>query len=472
MKRDSISGPARRRAKLRAAGRQRPAAVSSIEHAAKKPGARKNRAERRQAERAAKAQGASYRKNRALQIVWSNDAVIHVKGPIYKVHSQSSSAYYQVNANRRTCSCKDYQKRRRPCKHVFALEMILAGQRPGKPALPPTPNPYKNPRGYDKAKEREERAVRELLRCLGALVPESEENAEGPGRTPIRRGDILVAAGLAAYLNRPSRKAISDPKELRRFFGGPVPAAITLRLRMREEWFTDVVQQAIVKVGNCVRNMAHDFSLDATYLRTPLSEITAKLVKGSKRLTIAVKSCKLFVATDCKTLIPVAATVTNEFVNDQTQFVPLFNQFANRFLIDRVFADAGFNSAEHYELVAAYGGRAFIDFQAGSKPQKGFPHYNEMLALYLDEDSNEWDRNYNQRPKIETLNSVLKRTIKRALRARSERGRLNEALLAVLAMGLCRLHMARLQYNVAIPFADDRALAVVDGIDLDEEEAA
>ena len=44
----------------------------------------------------------------------------------YKVPSQSGNGSYVVNVDGDPfCSCPDFEKRQQPCKHVYAVELII-----------------------------------------------------------------------------------------------------------------------------------------------------------------------------------------------------------------------------------------------------------------------------------------------------------------------------------------------------------
>ena len=46
-------------------------------------------------------------------------------GPVYTVPSQSMQGEYTVDMGRRRCSCPDFELRKLPCKHLFAVEYVM-----------------------------------------------------------------------------------------------------------------------------------------------------------------------------------------------------------------------------------------------------------------------------------------------------------------------------------------------------------
>jgi hypothetical protein len=415
------------------------------------------------------------KRNKALQILWGEAPIIHVEGPIYSVPSLTvGGKRYTVNVEHPQCECKDFRHTGLACIHVHAARHFISGVR-WKPKSEPAIR-YKNPSWYDKLKAREEPAIRQMLRCLGVATPEPERTS-GPGRNRVLMGDLLVCGALAGYNNKASRFAIGDPEMLAGLCAGQVPAAYTLRAAMRRMEYNAAVRVAIDKTIECVREIEHIFAIDSTHFRTPNSEIVTQQRYGKKVIAIRSTSAKLFLAVGIKTLVAVASIVTNENESDQNQFVPLVRMFEKLFAVKIITADAGFNDQEHYEYVKALGARAFLDFDRNSKPN-GSPHRDEMRAIWKNEDSPEWSEGYGLRKLVETANSVLKKRIKKVIRARSELARENEILTMVLVYNLTRLLVARKKHGIEIPFADAQAMAVIDGIetgdgdDGGEEEAA
>lgn len=127
------------------------------------------------------------------------------------------------------------------------------------------------------------------------------------------------------------------------------------------------------------------------------------------------------------------------------------------------------------EAGAARGADVFFDFKHNATP-KGLAHYDAQLAHCMGQQLGQ--RRLLElevpryRPFVETVNSMIKRGIKRVVRARTDEARTTELLLAVLAHNLRQLIMARRKYRIAIPFADARANAIIDGVLWPKEAAA
>src|SRR5215207_6632216 len=54
---------------------------------------------------------------------------IQRQGNLYVVPSQSGRGKYTVNPEPKRCTCPDYDFRRQPCKHIFAVECVIERQK-------------------------------------------------------------------------------------------------------------------------------------------------------------------------------------------------------------------------------------------------------------------------------------------------------------------------------------------------------
>lgn len=65
----------------------------------------------------------SIRQQKGLQI--AQRANIRREGRLWLVPSQSGNGRYKVDAEKRQCTCPDYDFRREPCKHLYAVEVVI-----------------------------------------------------------------------------------------------------------------------------------------------------------------------------------------------------------------------------------------------------------------------------------------------------------------------------------------------------------
>lgn len=76
--------------------------------------------------------GFSRRALRGLAIVARGKQIRRIGGGLFFVKSQSDPSRYHIIRRdtapqaKWSCDCKDYRKRREPCKHVYAVMFLLA----------------------------------------------------------------------------------------------------------------------------------------------------------------------------------------------------------------------------------------------------------------------------------------------------------------------------------------------------------
>lgn len=405
----------------------------------------------------------SRRLSRALQIAFGERAIVNVENtPIWEVPSQTTSRTYMVNMERRSCECEDWRGSHKECKHIVAVAIQQKKLAlPDGDIRPVVPARYQNAPWYDRLQRHEEVNFKHLLRCIGATTPTGDDG--GVGRDPVPMGDLLICAAWASYRNRPSRKAVGDAAVLYPLLRSEnAPSPDTLRKYMLSPDLERAIRAALKLTWMCARRIDTRFAVDSTYKKTPNSAIvTTRKAGGGVQVAQKVLNCKLHAAVGTRTLMVYGADVTDENVHDSPLLVPLFQQFWDLVRIDAVYADAAYSvNPENFEAIHARGGRAFLDFHVDAK-YCGSPHHDEMLRLYR-EDTDAWHAEYDFRPLIETVNSMIKRCIKRIVRARLEQSRRNEVLLSALVHNLVRLPHVRAAYTIDIPWADGQALDLID----------
>ena len=108
----------------------------------------------------------------------------------YKVPAQSRSGSYLVNLEYGAyCTCPDFEERQLPCKHVFAVEIILQRkEQPDGSTLKSRGVQVVADRAwpaYAAAQQNEGRHFGQLLRALCDGIPEPPREPEASGRPPV-----------------------------------------------------------------------------------------------------------------------------------------------------------------------------------------------------------------------------------------------------------------------------------------------
>ena len=146
----------------------------------------------------------------------------------------------------------------------------------------------------------------------------------------------------------------------------------------------------------------------------------SRTVRRLPKLSIAVaSSCHLILA----------ARATTGMGGDQPHFEPLLFDAWRRADVGVIVADAGYDSEENHRI-----GRLDMGVQTIIPPNAGRPTDNlpptEFRRLMRERFDREADKStYGQRWQVETVNSMIKRNLGSALRARTARRRSMELLL-------------------------------------------
>lgn len=143
---------------------------------------------------------------------------------------------------------------------------------------------------------------------------------------------------------------------------------------------------------------------------------------------------KIALLCDCLSHLTLSLRTDRGPCSDHKYFKPLLDDAAVRFTITRVLADAGFDSEEHHEYAREkHGITALIPATIGrpsAKPPTG--HHRRRMKQHW----SQYKKRYGQRWQVETVNSMLKRLLGSALRARKYWSRGREMSLRLLTLNV------------------------------------
>lgn len=150
---------------------------------------------------------------------------------------------------------------------------------------------------------------------------------------------------------------------------------------------------------------------------------------------------KLAVGVCTRSHLILSARVRTGFGSDSPDFAPLlldaWRRHPRRLRV--VLADAGFDSEANHRIARLdMGVRSVIKPGIGRPGERGpSGYYRRIMSKQLK--GSQKGKPYGQRAQVETVNSMLKRNMGDALRARSPKTRKNEQLLRVLAHNIALL---------------------------------
>lgn len=143
---------------------------------------------------------------------------------------------------------------------------------------------------------------------------------------------------------------------------------------------------------------------------------------------------KLALLCDCRSHLTLSVQTDRGPCADHKYFQPLLDQASDLFLIRQLLADAGFDSEHHHVWARErHGTEAIIP------PISGRPTDKPPTGAYRRDMKENWQRynkSYGQRWQVETVNSMYKRLLGSALRARQHWTRNREMVLRLLTLNI------------------------------------
>ena len=386
------------------------------------------------------------------KIVWHDDA--------WQVPSQSTGGTYRVCVwpGAESCQCEDFQLRQRPCKHVIAARLVEErdGKRPAPPidtnVLPIRKTYKQNWPAYNAAQEVEKDRFQVLLYDLCRNLPEPERQPK-PGPKPHTVKDSIFAAAFKVYSTVSERRFSCDLRDAHRrgYTSRPIPGQKVHGFLENPE-YTPILKWLIAQSARPLRVVEHDFAIDSTGFSTSRFESYYDSKYGiTRRKCLWVKA---HVAVGVKTNVVTAVRILDKDAADSPQYDPLTRETAENFTIREMSADKAYSSLEAFELVAGFGGTAFIPFKSSATGAAG--GLFEKMFHYFQFRREEFLAHYHKRSNVESTFSAVKRKFGDSVRSRSDVAMVNEVLCKFLCHNLCCLIQEQHELGIEPVFWPDK----------------
>ncbi len=396
---------------------------------------------------------------------WQLGYVLATQGGIqrvrdhYLVPSQSGAGHYVVAAGGApSCTCPDFELRRRLCKHLHAVNFFinvgpnaLATAAPSASLLsmtpPATPRDWS---AYNRAQTNEIRHFVWLLRSLCDGVPDLPAAPVGRPRLPM--GDVVFSLTLKAYYNLPARRVISALDEAHaRGLLSQVPAFPSLYQYLENPRMTYILRDLVEASALPLKPVEIRFAADSTWF--PEAPGDRPRTRDRRARIKAHASC------GTRTNIITAISITPYNSGDSPRFKTLLGVTAKNFDVREISADKAYLSAQNLLAADRLGATAYIPFKSNSRR---IPQNQERDAVLV------WERmfhyyhfnrerflaHYHLRSNIETAFSMVKRRYGHRLRSRTPAARVNEVMLRFLAHNICCLVRSAYELDIQ-PLLDE-----------------
>lgn len=367
----------------------------------------------------------------------------------YLVPSQTGRGKYAVvvNGDDPTCTCPDFETRRAPCKHVFAVrvliqqELVFDGQtvRETVTVTKTVSRTYpQNWPAYNRAQTNEKDRFMALLRDLCAGLPEPEQKRGRP-RLPLR--DAVFTAVMKVYTTASARRSMSDLREAReRGYISKLPCHNSVLNALESEEITQILRSLIVESSRPLTAVETDFAVDSSGFTTCRFENWREHKYGEPKREHGWVKAHLMCGV--KTNIVTAIEIAGRMAHDAPLLPALVDTTARHFAIGEVSADKGYASMKNADAITSHGGTPFIAFRsahtgAGShrKGNEGGAAWAKMFGYFMYR-REEFLAHYHKRSNVESTFSMMKRKFGDSLRSKTERAQINETLAKVLCHNL------------------------------------
>ncbi len=351
------------------------------------------------------------------------------------------------------CTCPDFEKHERACKHVYAVQLLLQREdMPDGTTVETRSVRVSQPwAAYNAAQVHEGELFRLLLRELCDAV---EQPPQTMGRPRMPLADMLYGMGLKVYSTQSTRRAMSDIRDA--VAAGRMESEPSFNTPIRyfeRPDVTPVLRDLIVASALPLRDLEVDFAFDSSGFAS-----TAYHRWFDHKWETAHKSVqwvKLHVMCGVQTNIITVADATAGQSADSPYLPEFVGVTAENFRIREVSADMAYSSRRNLHAVDDVGGDAYIPFKkdavAVRKDGSADPLWTKMYHLFTMQEA-EFNRHYHKRSNVETVFHMLKAKFGERVRAKTPVAQVNEVLMKALCHNLSVLVHAMYALDVVPAF--------------------
>lgn len=375
------------------------------------------------------------RKNRGYEIA-SKRNLKFINGK-WSVPSQRTRNPYTVilRMDKSTCTCDDFTMRGIKCKHIFAVEITISKKLDEKGNITITETKKitypQNWSQYDKSQIEEKSRFMELLDDLIKSVEEEQNKATGRPKIPIK--DLIFASALKVYTQFSLRRFMSDLEVAKeKGFVRYIPCFASVGHFIGKESLTPILQELISLSSLPLKEVETQFAIDSTGFRTTRYSQYMR-VKYDLKAHKEHEWLKAHVCCGVKTNIITAVEITDGFVNDQKEFLPLAERTNNNgFEIKELSADKGYTSNANLTYVNQIGAVPYIPFKSNAKPNMYSPKIWRRMYHYFALNRDEFLKHYHLRSNVESTFNMIKQKFNDHLKSKGKVAQINELLLKIL----------------------------------------
>jgi transposase len=361
------------------------------------------------------------------------------------------------------CNCPDFETRGQPCKHVFAVELVVRRQTvdlDGTVLTQEMKVTYTQDwTAYNAAQTEEKERFRPMLADLCSTL---QNPPRGRGRPRMPISDMAFASVLRVYEGLSARRFDTDVRESKaNGLTEADPHFNTVLRYLRSPEMTSALRGLVELSALPLKGVETDFAVDSTGFTTSRFARWFDHKWGKEQTKR--EWVKLHAMTGVRTNIVTSVELTDWRGADYNYFRPLLASTAENFAMRDVTADKAYSGRPNLQAVTDLGAVPYIPFRAHRVG--GIPAIHDPNAVLPGIEASAWVRmyhlfvyqrdtflaHYHKRSNVETTFSMIKRKFGDALRSKSDVGQMNEVLCKVIAHNLCVLIACIHELGLAVP---------------------
>ncbi len=357
------------------------------------------------------------------------------------------------------CTCPDFERRRKECKHILAVKMVVRknGHPKGETDIRVTkPTFHQDWTNYNKAQTNEKSLFMKLLSDLLGTIEEDKRDVSVRGRKPFSLKDMAFASALKVYTTYSLRRFMTDINEANdKGYVSQVPYFSVVSVYMNKPEMTQLLQKLVTLSSLPLKNVETKFAVDSTGFR--INRFTDYFVE-KHRAKREHQWIKAHITCGIKTNVITAVEISDQFSSDGNYFIPLVEKTLDTgFNVLEVSADKAYSSRQNIGYVNSIGGMTFIPFKSNTTGKaKGSLIWKRMYNYYMLQREDFMDH-YHLRSNIESTNNMIKSKFTDLVRSKNSLAQYNEILLKVICHNIVVLIQSMFELGIEPGFLDSRA---------------
>ncbi len=370
----------------------------------------------------------------------------------WSVPSQAGKGRYDIEMGEVPhCSCPDYETRGSKCKHIFAVEFVIAREHhdDGSETITETltltetvqRKTYRQNWGAYNAAQTSEKAT--FQRLLYALCSNLETPTQVNGRPRVPLSEALFSVAFKVYSTVSGRRFISDLGDARtKGYIQKVPHFNTIFNYLEMPELKPVLTDLITESSLPLAAVETDFAVDSTGFGT--SRFTTWYETKYGEVRGQHDWVKTHICCGVKTNVVTAVEISERYAHDAPFFPQLVRHTSENFRVGKILADKGYSSKANLKVAEELGAVPYIAFKSNARPDCSYRNFRrkedtlwtKMYHLYSLR-REEFLANYHKRSNVESTFMAIKAKFGDAVRSKTPVAQANEVLCKVLCHNIC-----------------------------------